>query len=112
MPPAGASHATSATASTESLGVLEAGQAAELAAWTRSPAPTARAPRCWTQLRASKVKNGILGSFRFDANGDITTAAIPILRITGATPPGASLPPAFQGATLDRVVQVPANLVK
>jgi hypothetical protein len=58
------------------------------------------------------VNDGILGSFRFDTNGDITTASIPILRITGATPPGAGLPPDFQGATLDRVVQVPTKLVE
>jgi hypothetical protein len=64
------------------------------------------------ELRASDVKNGILGSFRFDANGDFTQNAIPILRITGGTPPGAGLPPEFQGAKLDRVVEVPASLVK
>lgn len=64
------------------------------------------------ELRASEVRNGILGDFRFDANGDITRAAIPILRITGATPPGSGLPPEFQGATVDRVVQVPIDLVE
>jgi hypothetical protein len=58
------------------------------------------------------VKSGILGTFSFDPNGDIRPASIPILRITGATPPGANLPPDFQGATLDRLVPVPANLVK
>ena len=58
------------------------------------------------------MKDGILGTFRFDPNGDIRPASIPILRITGATPPGESLPPDFQGATLDHVVQVPTNLVK
>ena len=45
------------------------------------------------ELRASEVNDGIIGSFRFDANGDMTTASIPILRITGATPPGAGLRP-------------------
>ena len=50
------------------------------------------------ELRASEVNDGILGSFRFDANGDITTASIPILRITGATPPGAGLPPELPGS--------------
>jgi hypothetical protein len=62
--------------------------------------------------RDSEVNDGILGTFRFDPNGDIRPASIPILRVTGATPPGANLPPDFQGATLDRFVQVPANLVK
>ena len=37
---------------------------------------------------------------------------VPILRITGGTPPGAGLPPEFQGAKVDRVVEVPADLVK
>jgi ABC-type branched-subunit amino acid transport system substrate-binding protein/predicted Ser/Thr protein kinase len=92
-------------------GVLEAGQAAELviAAIARSDGTRASVLR---ELRASEVKDGILGSFRFDANGDYTINAIPILRITGATPPGAGLPPEFHGATLDRVVEVPADLVK
>jgi branched-chain amino acid transport system substrate-binding protein len=92
-------------------GVLEAGQAAELvmAAIGRSDGTRASVLR---ELRASEVRNGILGDFGFDANGDITTAAIPILRITGATPPGAGLPPEFQGATVDRVVQVPSDLVQ
>jgi branched-chain amino acid transport system substrate-binding protein len=96
---------------TPAQGVLEAGQAAELvmAAIARSDGTRASVLR---ELRASEVKDGILGSFRFDANGDYTLNAIPILRLTGATPPGAGLPPEFQGATLDRVVQVPADLVK
>ena len=62
------------------------------------------------KLRASDVKNGILGSFRFDRNGDITTASIPILRITGATPPSTPLPSDFQGAVVDTVVKLPASL--
>jgi hypothetical protein len=64
------------------------------------------------KLFASDVHAGILGDFRFDRNGDITTASIPILRVTGATPPGAGLSPDFQGAILDRVVHVPSNLVR
>jgi branched-chain amino acid transport system substrate-binding protein len=92
-------------------GVLEAGQAAELvmAAIGRSDGTRSSV---LDELRASEVNDGILGSFRFDTNGDITTASIPILRITGATPPGAGLPPEFQGATIDRVVQVPTKLVE
>ena len=60
--------------------------------WRRSPAPTARAPRCWRSCRRAEVKDGMLGSFRFDRNGDITPATMPILRITGSTPPEAGLP--------------------
>jgi ABC-type branched-subunit amino acid transport system substrate-binding protein len=96
---------------TQYLGVMEAGQAAELVmdAIARSDGTRASVLH---QLFASDVHDGILGSFRFDPNGDITTAAIPILRVTGTSPPGASLPPDFQGARLDRVVQIPPNLVK
>jgi hypothetical protein len=62
------------------------------------------------ELRASKVRNGLLGTFGFDANGDITTAPIPVARITGTKRPGAGLPGMFEGSVLDRVVEVPAAL--
>jgi hypothetical protein len=57
------------------------------------------------------VKDGLLGSFGFDRNGDITPASVPILRITGSTPPSAGLPSMFQGAVIDRVVEIPTRLV-
>ena len=93
------------------LGVLEAGQATELvlSAIARSDGTRASVLK---ELRASEVNDGILGSFRFDRNGDITTASIPMLRITGATPPGTRLPSDFQGAVVDRVVEVPARLLR
>jgi len=34
------------------------------------------------ELRATKVTDGILGTFRFDGNGDITPGWVPIVRIT------------------------------
>ena len=40
----------------------------------------------------------------------MTTTAIPILRITGTTPPDPDLPDDFRGAVIDRVVSVPAKL--
>jgi ABC-type branched-subunit amino acid transport system substrate-binding protein len=91
------------------LGVLEAGQATELLlqAIARSDGSRASVLR---ELKASKVHNGILGSFGFDANGDITTAPVPIVRVTGTTRPGAGLPGLFQGSVLDRMVGVPAAL--
>jgi ABC-type branched-subunit amino acid transport system substrate-binding protein len=66
----------------EYLGVLEAGRVTELllAAIARS---NGRRASVLKELRASKVRDGILGSFAFDPNGDITTAPIPIIRITG-----------------------------
>jgi hypothetical protein len=64
------------------------------------------------ELKASRVKDGLLGSFRFDRNGDITPATMPILRITGSTPPDAGLPSLFQGAVVDRVVEIPRRLMR
>jgi branched-chain amino acid transport system substrate-binding protein len=62
-------------------------------------------------LRASEVTDGILGTFRFDANGDKTPEAIPIYRVTGKTPPGAGLADELQGAVVARVVSVPSSLI-
>ena len=39
------------------------------------------------------MKNGLLGSFRFDGNGDMTPAQLMIVRITGRTPSDAGLYP-------------------
>jgi ABC-type branched-subunit amino acid transport system substrate-binding protein/DNA-binding beta-propeller fold protein YncE len=90
---------------------LETGQATEvvLDAIARSDGTRASVLR---ELRATRVKDGILGSFGFDANGDITSTSVPVLRITGATPPGAGLPENFQGSVVDRVVKVPPSLVE
>jgi ABC-type branched-subunit amino acid transport system substrate-binding protein/DNA-binding beta-propeller fold protein YncE len=96
---------------TESIGILEAGQATELVMDAIARSDGTRAS-VLEELRASEVRDGILGSFRFDPGGDITTASIPILRITGATPPGTDFPSEFQGAVLDRVVKVPARLAE
>jgi ABC-type branched-subunit amino acid transport system substrate-binding protein/tRNA A-37 threonylcarbamoyl transferase component Bud32 len=95
----------------EMFGVLEAGQAADLVvrAIARSDGTRTSVLRA---LRASNVKNGLLGSFGFDRNGDNTSAAVPIYRITGTTPPGQGLAGSLRGAVLDRVVEVPASLVQ
>jgi branched-chain amino acid transport system substrate-binding protein len=62
-------------------------------------------------LKATEVKDGILGTFRFDANGDKTPEAITIYRVTGKTPAAAGLASELQGAVLDRVVSVPGSLI-
>jgi hypothetical protein len=62
------------------------------------------------EMQGIEVKDGILGSFSFDRNGDITPAQIPIFRVTGETPPGAGVFPYFDGAVVDRVLTVPADL--
>jgi hypothetical protein len=56
-------------------------------------------------------RNGLLGSFRFDRNGDITPAKLTILRVTGRASPDVPRPGYHRGATVDRVVEVPAGLV-
>jgi ABC-type branched-subunit amino acid transport system substrate-binding protein/tRNA A-37 threonylcarbamoyl transferase component Bud32 len=96
---------------TQLLGVLEAGQAAELVvqAIARSDGSRASVLRA---LRASKVRHGLLGTFAFDHNGDNTAALVPIVRITGTASPANQLPGRFRGSVLDRVEKVPAGLVQ
>jgi ABC-type branched-subunit amino acid transport system substrate-binding protein/DNA-binding beta-propeller fold protein YncE len=90
--------------------LLETAQAAELVVQAIARSDGTRAS-VLEQLKASRVKDGLLGSFSFDRHGDITPATVPILRITGSTPPQAGLPSQFQGAVIDRVVEVPRRLV-
>jgi branched-chain amino acid transport system substrate-binding protein len=91
--------------------VLEAAQATELvlAAIARSDGSRASVLRA---LRASQVRDGILGTFRLDANGDMTPPRVTILRLTGSTPPGSELNPGFEGAVVDRILHVPPELVE
>ena len=89
--------------------VLEAGQAAELVldAIARSDGTRASVLK---ELRAASVKNGLLGTFRFNRNGDITPATVMIARITGSTPPSDGLDSSLQKAVVDRIVKIPASL--
>lgn len=89
--------------------VLEAGQAAELVLQAIARSDGTRAS-VLKELRGAEVKNGILGSFRFNRNGDITPARVIIVQITGSTPPGSGLDSSLQGAVLDRIVKIPASL--
>jgi DNA-binding SARP family transcriptional activator/ABC-type branched-subunit amino acid transport system substrate-binding protein len=89
--------------------VLEAGQAAELVLQAIARSDGTRAS-VLKELRAAEVKNGILGSFHFNRNGDITPATVMIVRITGSTPPSSGLDPSLQGAAVDRIVKIPASL--
>ena len=61
------------------------------------------------ELRATRVDDGPLGSFRFDRYGDMTPAPVTILRVTGSTPPDLRLPEQLRGAVVDRVLTVPAE---
>jgi ABC-type branched-subunit amino acid transport system substrate-binding protein len=92
------------------LYVTETAQAAEalLEAIERSDGTRASVTE---ELRRLSVRNGILGSFRFDRNGDITPAAFTVFRITGTKKRDPALPEAFGGGVVDRVVRVRARLV-
>jgi ABC-type branched-subunit amino acid transport system substrate-binding protein len=87
--------------------VLEAGQAAEVVLDAIGRSDGTRAS-VLEQLKATNVKDGILGSFRFDRYGDITPAEIPLLRITRSTKHSQRL--GLEGAVVDRMVSVPASL--
>jgi branched-chain amino acid transport system substrate-binding protein len=91
--------------------ILESAQATELVLRAIARSDGTR-ESVLEKLKASRVKNGILGSFRFDRNGDLTPAKMPIIRITGSTPPSARLPEFLQGAVVDRVVEIPRNLIR
>jgi branched-chain amino acid transport system substrate-binding protein len=91
--------------------ILESAQATELVLRAIARSDGTR-ESVLEELKASHVRNGILGSFSFDRNGDLTPAKMPILRITGSTPPEARLPELFQGAVIDRVVEIPRRLIR
>ena len=89
--------------------VLEAGQAAELVLHAIARSGGTRAS-VLKELRTASVKNGLLGTFRFNRNGDITPATVMIARITGSTPPSNGLDSSLQGAVVDRIMKIPASL--
>ena len=91
--------------------LLEAAQATELVLRAIARSDGSR-ESVLEKLKASRVKNGILGDFRFDRNGDLTPAVVPVIHITGSTPPSARLPAHLQGAVIDRVIRVPRNLIR
>ena len=89
--------------------LLHAVQATEvvLAAIARSDGTRASVLR---EAKGARVRDGFLGSFAFDRNGDITPAKVTVLRVTGDTPPDLRLPGYLAGADVHRVVTVPASL--
>jgi ABC-type branched-subunit amino acid transport system substrate-binding protein len=110
QPPAGRRFARAiGTFNTPVFGVLPAGQATELVLDAIARSDGTRAS-VLEELRGAKVEDGILGDFRIDRNGDITPSRLAIFRITGATPPDAPVFPQYEGAVLDRVIEVPATL--
>jgi ABC-type branched-subunit amino acid transport system substrate-binding protein len=61
-------------------------------------------------LRSTKVVGGILGSFGFDAAGDMSPVPVTIFRITGKTQRGSNLVSDYQGGVIDSIVRVPTAL--
>jgi YVTN family beta-propeller protein len=94
----------------ESFGAAQAAQAAAvlLDAIARSDGTRASVNAA---VRSARIANGILGTFRFDANGDIMPAAITIFRIVGGSRRSATNLPDFDGSVVDRVLSVPAALL-
>ncbi len=87
---------------------IYAAQAAEvlLDAIARSDGTRASVTR---ELMAARVRNGIVGSFRFDRNGDTTIQRVTILRPTRAG--GARIVGGFEGSIAVRVIDVPQSLL-
>ena len=92
------------------LYTVEAAQAAEvvLQAIARSDGTRASVLR---ELRAARVRDGIMGSFRFDRNGDINPSPVAIYRIVGERRAGRDLTGHLPGLAFDRVIRVPPRLV-
>jgi branched-chain amino acid transport system substrate-binding protein len=90
--------------------VLESAQAAEILieAIARSDGSRASVLR---ELRKIEVSGGILGSFRFDANGDKTPASISIYQVTGKKSRRTEVAADLRGAVVDRVVSIPSELI-
>jgi ABC-type branched-subunit amino acid transport system substrate-binding protein len=85
--------------------VLEAAQATELVLDAIAASDGTRAS-VLERLRTRTVRRGILGSFRFDENGDMTPGWVAILRFTK---PDRGDAKDLRGAVVDRVVHVPTS---
>jgi branched-chain amino acid transport system substrate-binding protein len=88
--------------------VLEAGQAAEVVVDAIARSDGTRAS-VLAALKRTRVENGILGSFRFDRNGDITPARVTVFRIGRDASAGRELGPLYAGGGVDRVLAVPTT---
>jgi branched-chain amino acid transport system substrate-binding protein len=59
-------------------------------------------------LFATDLRDGLIGPVRFDVNGDVSRSPVTILRVAPGTREG----PVAPDAVVDRVLRVPANLVR
>jgi ABC-type branched-subunit amino acid transport system substrate-binding protein len=61
------------------------------------------------QLLATRVRGGLLGAFRFDANGDISESPVTILRVVGQG--SSNTVASIEGGEVVRVVRPSPTLV-
>jgi ABC-type branched-subunit amino acid transport system substrate-binding protein len=101
---AAARHAARTIDATQS-GVLEAAQATEIVLDAIAHSDGTRAS-VLAELRGADVTDGILGTFRFDDNGDMTPGWVAILRITR---PADSMARDLEGAALVGVERPPPS---
>ena len=59
------------------------------------------------ELQGLEGRDGMLGPFRFDRNGDVTPEHVTIFRVTGHTPRSANLVSDFEGSVPVRTVWSP-----
>jgi len=64
------------------------------------------------RLFATKVSNGILGSFTFTRDGDMTPTPVTIFHVVGGNQPSTTYLPDYKGAVVDRIVDIPAGLAR
>jgi ABC-type branched-subunit amino acid transport system substrate-binding protein len=64
------------------------------------------------QLFAGKVDDGVLGSFAFTHDGDMTPTPVTIFHIVGGNRPSTTNLPDYRGAVVDRIVDIPAGLAR
>jgi DNA-binding SARP family transcriptional activator/ABC-type branched-subunit amino acid transport system substrate-binding protein len=102
---------TQPSAHVTSYSAAYAAQAAEvlLDAIARSDGTRASVTK---ELFATKVSDGILGSFGFTLEGDMTPSPVTIFRVVGGNRPSSTYERDFAGAVVDRVVDVPAALAR
>ena len=104
-------------AATQPGGTIPAGtyvpqtlQAAELVLQAIARSDGTR-PSVLRELGTLHGRYGVLGPYRFDANGDVTPEHVTIFRITGHTPKRLNLVSDFQGSVPVKVVSIPTGLL-
>jgi len=85
-------------------------QTAELAVEAIARSDGSR-PSVLRELQRLQGRDGMLGPFRFDRNGDVTPAHVTVFRITGRNPKSANLVHFLQGSVPVRVISVPTSLL-